>query len=261
MPTYLFHAAELAAFGRYMAPDTLFAFDLDGTLAPIVEDYGAAKVSKPIRAALQRLGGLAKVVVITGRSRKDAVGILGFEPQLLIGNHGAEWPGADTRNWQFVQLCLKWRENLHDALFYEPGVEIEFKGESLSIHYRKAPDPERVLSLIHAELDGLEPPPRRFGGKCVVNVVPAEALGKGGALAAAMERLGATRSVYFGDDETDEEVFRLKREDVFGVHVGRDDQTAAAYYLNQQSEMLGLLQSILASLESRGEEGENPDDC
>ena len=256
-PSYLFHAQGLAALARYVAPDTLFAFDLDGTLAPIVEEYDAARIAEPVRTTLERLVTLAKVVVITGRSRKDAEAILGFKPHLVIGNHGAEWPpDENSRNWQFVQNCLKWREQLHDMVFYEQCVELEFKGESLSLHYRKAADPDKALSLINAAIDGLEPRARRFGGKYVVNVVPMEALGKGGALSAAMERFGSTRAVFFGDDETDEEVFRLKRDEVFGIHVGSDGRTAAAYYLNQQSEMLGLLNSIVGMLESQREEGQ-----
>lgn len=67
--------------------------------------------------------------------------------------------------------------------------------------------------------------------------------------------MGATNAVYFGDDETDEEVFRLERDGIFGIHVGRDDDTAAAYYLNQQSEMLELLESMIAIIERRFEEG------
>jgi len=255
MPSYLFQSPGLATLALYATPDTLFAFDLDGTLAPIVEEYGAARVPNPVRTTLQRLVGLAKVVVITGRSRKDAQAMLGFEPHLIIGNHGAEWPpGKDSRNWQFVDCCLKWRNQLHDALFYERGIEIEFKGESISLHFRKTDDPDRALALIQAAIDQLEPSPRKIGGKYVVNVVPGEAWGKGDALAAAMERLGSSRAVYFGDDETDEEVFRLKRDDVFGVHVGKDDRTAASYYLNQQSEMLGLLNSLVGMLESQSEE-------
>ncbi|HBA89744.1 MAG TPA: trehalose-phosphatase [Geobacter sp.] len=252
MPSYLFHSKEIAAFARYVAPDTLFAFDLDGTLAPIEDDRSLARVPKPVRNTLQRLAGLAKVVVITGRSRKDAVSVLGFEPHMVIGNHGAEWPDqATNRNWQFVSRCLKWRDELQNSLFYEQGVEIEFKGESLTLHYRQADDQERALSLIHRAIDGLQPGPRRMAGKYAVNVVPREAFGKGDALAAAMERLGATRAVYFGDDETDEEVFRLNRDDVFGIHVGKDDRTAAAYYLNQQSEILGLLEAVVGGLESK----------
>lgn len=252
---YLFNSEGLAALARVVGPDTLFAFDLDGTLSPIVADYSAAQVAEPVRITMERLVKLAKVAVITGRSRNDARAILGLEPHLLVGNHGAEGPPHENgRNWQFVQNCLKWRAQLHDTLFYEQGVEIEFKGESLSLHYRKAENPEKALSLIHAAIDELEPGPRRIGGKYVVNVVPMEASGKGDALAAAMEQLGLSRAVYFGDDETDEEVFRLKRADIFSVHVGKDDRTAASYYLNQQSEMLGLLNSIVGMLELQREE-------
>lgn len=255
-PLYLFDTPGLATLARYVATDTLFAFDLDGTLAPIVEDHTAARVAEPVRSTLQRLTRLAKVVVITGRARKDVEAILGFEPHLVIGNHGAEWPPDNkNRNWQFVEYCLKWREQLHDALFYEPGVEIEFKGESISLHYRKAPDADRALERIHAAIDQLEPAPRRFGGKFVVNVLPMQALGKGDALGAAMERFGLSRAVFFGDDETDEEVFRLQRADVFGVHIGKDEQTAAAYYLNRQSEMLGLLNAIVGMLETQPGDG------
>ncbi|BCG46583.1 Trehalose-6-phosphate phosphatase [Citrifermentans bremense] len=251
MPSYLFQCEELAAFTHHVAPDTLFAFDLDGTLAPIVDEYGEARVAKPVRNALQRLMGLAKVAVITGRSRQDAIGILGFQPHLVIGNHGAEWPGlSGGRRWEHVQLCLKWRDRLHTALFYEQGVEIEFKGESLTLHYRKSDDPQRALAMIQAAIGDLQPQPRTIGGKFVVNVLPAEACGKGEALAAAMEELGCSRAIYFGDDETDEEVFRLPRSDVFGVHVGKNELSAATYYLNQQSELLGVLNSMVGILEN-----------
>jgi trehalose 6-phosphate phosphatase len=248
MPSYLLQSHQLEAFARFVTPDTLFAFDLDGTLTQIVEERSGAVVAEPVRDALKRLAGLAQVAVITGRSRRDAQTLLGFQPHLLIGNQGAEWPGDDERNRHFTELCLKWRERLDEALFHH-GVEVEFKGESISLHYRKAAEPEAALSRIHAVIDALEPPPRLIGGKSVVNVVPREAPDKGDALVAAMERLGCSKAIYFGDDETDEDVFRLKRADLFGVHVGKE-QTAADYYLAQESEMLGLLGVALGILES-----------
>ena len=76
-----------------------------------------------------------------------------------------------------------------------------------------------------------------------------EAPGKGDALVAAMEKFGLVRAIYFGDDETDEEVFQLGSVDVFGVHVGQDDRTAASYYLNNQSEFLGLIKLMVEILE------------
>ena len=249
MSSYLLHSEGLAALARYVAPDTLLAFDLDGTLATIVDDFSAAKITEPVRSTLQRLVKLVKITLITGRSRKDALAILGFEPHLVIGNHGAEWPGdSDTRNQHFVQCCTAWRDQLYDQLKGIQGVEIEFKGESLTIHYRRAIEQDKALSLIDAAIGKLAPRPKRIGGKYVVNLLPMEALSKGEAMVAAMDRFGLKRAIYFGDDITDEEVFKLKCVDVLGVHIGKDNQTTAAYYLNRQSELLALLNSMVLML-------------
>ena len=252
MSSYLLHSEGLAALARYVAPDTLLAFDLDGTLATIVDDFSAAKITEPVRSTLQRLVKLVKITLITGRSRKDALAILGFEPHLVIGNHGAEWPGdSDTRNYHLVQCCTAWSEQLYEQLNGIQGVEIEFKGQSLTIHYRKAIDQDNALSLIDAAVGKLAPRPKRIGGKYVVNLLPMESLSKGEALVAAMDRFGLKRAIYFGDDVTDEEVFKLKCVDVLGVHIGNDDQTAAAYFLNGQSELLELLNSMVCMLEKK----------
>jgi len=68
--------------------------------------YPEAFIAEPVHATLGRLIKVAKVAVITGRSRQDALAILGFEPHLLVGNHGSEWPAqAGRRNWQQIALC------------------------------------------------------------------------------------------------------------------------------------------------------------
>jgi trehalose 6-phosphate phosphatase len=248
--SYLFNSEGLVALAGYVAPDTLFAFDLDGTLAPIVDEYTAARVGEPVRTSLERLIKHAKVCVITGRSGKDALNILGLEPHLLIGNHGAEWPLApDTRNHQFVQWSSGWREQLQERLKGIHGIEIEFKGETLSLHYRKAKDKDSALSHINAAIEKLAPVPKRIGGKYVVNLLPMEAFGKGETLVAAMDKFCLKRAIYFGDDLTDEEVFQLKSVDLFGIHIGKDDETAASYFLNNQSEIPGLLNSMAGILE------------
>ncbi len=249
--SYILHSEGLDILARHVARDTLFAFDLDGTLAPIVEEYTAAQIAEPVRTSLKRLGKLAKIAVITGRSRKDAQAILGFEPHLLVGNHGSEWPAQEgRRDWQQIAMCLKWQEKLKEMLCHIPGIEFEFKGESVSIHYRKADDRERALSCINDAIGSLSPCPRRIGGKFVVNLLPLEALTKGDALLAAMDKFKSGRSIYFGDDVTDEEVFRLSGVNVLGIHIGKNDQSAAEYYLNNQSELLGLLDTMIEIIES-----------
>lgn len=252
MASYLLHAKGMAALTRYVTPDTLLAFDLDGTLAVIVDDFSAAQVTEPVRSTVQRLVKHMKVTLITGRSRKDALVILGFEPHLVIGNHGAEWPGdSDPRNLSFIQTCTAWRNQLDAMLKIAQGIEIEFKGASLTIHYRRAIGEDKALLLIDAAIGKLVPHPKRMGGKYVINLLPPEAPGKGEALVAALDRFGLKRAIYFGDDVTDEEVFKLKSLDVLGIHIGKNDRTAAAYYLNRQSELPELLNAMIGMLEFR----------
>jgi trehalose 6-phosphate phosphatase len=249
--SYLLHQTGVTALAGYVAPETLFAFDLDGTLAPIVADYSAARISEPVRTALERLAKRVKVAIITGRSRKDARDILGFEPHLLIGNHGAEWPeGSSLRNHHFVEQCTAWRNQLQEQLGATQGVEIEFKGESLSLHYRKVIDRKKTLALIDSAIGKLAPSPKRIAGKCVVNLAPMEAFTKGEALLAAMDSFGLKRAIFFGDDVTDEEVFQMRNIDLLGVHIGQDDRTAASYYLNTQSELLKVLDLMVEIIES-----------
>lgn len=242
---YLLQPQGLATLARFAAADTLFAFDLDGTLAPIVADYAGATLDEPMRSALQQLNQLAKVAVITGRSRQDALGILGFEPHLLIGNHGAEWPGTEDRNRQFIQWSRMWESRLRKELQGTQGIEIEFKGASVTLHYRKAIDEKNALAQIDAAIEKLTPGPKRIGGKFVINLLPMGALTKGAALTAAMNRLGVSRAIFVGDDLTDEDVFQLKNCRILGIHIGKGDQTAADYYLEHQSEVLGLLQTLV----------------
>lgn len=251
MAVPLFSSSGLAAFASYVAPGTLFAFDLDGTLAPIVDDYAAAQVDDPVRETMERMLRLAKVAVITGRSRMDALAILGFEPHLLIGNHGAEWPLDDEvdHGLDYRRLCQRWRDQLHTALFGLQGVEMELKGESISLHYRKAYNQAQVVTRLTAIIETLDPKPRIIGGKHVLNLLPIEAFTKGEALIAAMRRFGTQRAVYFGDDVTDEEIFQLRGVDLFGVHIGNGGQTAATYCLSKQTELLGVLNSIVGILE------------
>ncbi len=251
MPVYLFSTEGLAALAKYISPDTLFVFDLDGTLAPIVEDFSAAQIDPLVRTTLERLIKFANVAVITGRSREDALRILGFEPHLLVGNHGAEWPSDSSST--FAQCSTNWYQTLQQELGDVQGVELEFKGASLSVHYRKALNQANTLMQIDNAIKHLEPEPKRIAGKFVVNLLPMEALTKGEALVEAMNRFGLERAVFFGDDVTDEEVFILKNIDLFGVHIGKDQKTAAAFNLKKQIEMLGLLNSIVGIFELRNE--------
>lgn len=246
--TYLFSSAGKAALKTFVHRTTLFAFDLDGTLAPIVADPGKIAIPDDVRNRLIELDRMAPVAIITGRSRKDALLHLGFTPGFLVGNHGAEGlPGREAYETEYVHLCRGWKEQLH--MFLEnrstAGIVLEDKGSTLSLHYRSAHNREWTHKEILTAVDRLVPPPRPVSGKFVENLVPMDASHKGDALLCIMQHLGCSRAIFIGDDETDEDVFRLSNDNILGVRVGMSPLSSSRYYLRNQDEIGVLLDRFI----------------
>ena len=251
--TYLFSAAGRAALHAFVTGSTLYAFDLDGTLAPIVDEPAGIMIQEEVQQQLRTLDRLAPVAVITGRSRADALPHLGFSPRYLVGNHGAEGlPGNEKSEDGFVRLCRGWEEQLRTLLpkAASNGIVTENKGATLSLHYRNAPDRDVVQRDILDAVSRLDPLPRRVSGKFVENLVPREALHKGDALLRVMERLGCQRAIFVGDDVTDEDVFRLENDTVLGIRVGMDTGSSASLHIHEQHEIVLLLAEIIAAIET-----------
>lgn len=250
---YLFSDVGRAELRGAIDGETLFAFDLDGTLAPIVSDPAAIMIPSGIKNGLLRLVRMAPVAVITGRARADALAHLGFPPRFLVGNHGAEGlPGAGATEREFVRLCRGWKAQLQALLpdLDRSGIFMEDKGATLSLHYRNAPDRELAQRKIVEAVSRLDPEPRRISGKFVENVVPGGALHKGEALLRIMEHLGCRRALFVGDDVTDEDVFRLRDDRIIGIRVGMSETSAARHFIHEQSEISLLLDEIMVILET-----------
>ena len=245
--TYLFEKNGCTALDNFIDRETLFAFDLDGTLAPIVSDPGAIGIPDPVRKEIAVLNEQAFVAVITGRSRLDALRHLAFAPSYLIGNHGAEGlPGWGSRTQEFVYTVNEWQNQLavllNDA--YQRRLVIENKGATLSIHYRHARNIKEAHALILDAVSRLAPQPRRISGKCIENLIPEGAPDKGIALTFLMHHAGCPNAIFTGDDETDEDVFRMHNKNIFTVRVGRSKGSRAQYHLRGQREMVRLLREI-----------------
>jgi trehalose 6-phosphate phosphatase len=87
---------------------------------------------------------------------------------------------------------------------------------------------------------------RVLGGKQVVNIVPSDAPHKGTALLRERERLYCDTALYVGDDETDEDVFRIAQpETLLTIRVGANPASAASYYLQNQEAIDALLLSLI----------------
>lgn len=232
------------ALDRLARERALVVLDFDGTLAPIVERPGDAAMRPETRTLLRVAALLYPCAVVSGRARADVAGRLEGVPLVaVVGNHGAEagFGPVDPGPRREVRA---WAEAVRRELAGAAGVELEDKGLSLAIHYRRAPDAaaarERALSAA-VRLPGA----RVFGGRKVVNVVPAAAPGKGAAVAELLRRLGRRAALYAGDDVTDEDAFSVKG--IVSVRVGRTHASRAAWYLPGQAEVDALLRALVAA--------------
>ena len=234
----------------------LLGLDLDGTLAPLCDHPDQVKLPDEVLSMLLDLEQHCYVAILSGRSRKNLQSLCGaLRSTLFIGNHGIECPWTEPAHTESAQaLCQSWSKQLHRAELPE-GTWIEDKEFGLSFHYRQARDADQAASKLRQLILELQPVPRIISGKYVLNAIPAEAPDKGDALMALDFRYRPEGIIYIGDDITDEMAFRvLQRSDgapdkpCLGIRVGQSSQTAASYYIQDQSEVPGLLRELLVRI-------------
>jgi trehalose 6-phosphate phosphatase len=228
---------------------SLYAFDFDGTLAKIVREHHAARLSRPIRFWLEELATRASTAIISGRSVEDLRSRVGTAVPHLIGNHGSEGPHTRREDMQQVRETSSGWLQLINGRFQDEltrsGVVVENKSYSLSFHYRTVDQRDEARALISRIVAELSPPPRIVLGKSVVNVMPPTASHKGTALLEYMRRLDCNTALYVGDDETDEDVFALRDHRILTVRVGKKTGSSARYFLKRQGEIAEVLRLLV----------------
>ncbi|HEX7037482.1 MAG TPA: trehalose-phosphatase [Pseudomonadales bacterium] len=245
LPSALERLDEIAEWcaGRPLA---LF-LDYDGTLTPIVAHPADAVLAPEMRRVIAALADRFPVAVISGRDRPDVAERVGLGTLYYAGSHGLDIagpavshtaPGAEAAAVRLQGAVEEIRRNVGDL----PGVVIEAKRFSVAVHYRQVA-PEQAERVIDAALHAgrqwsLEVRP----GKRVRELVPKLDWDKGRALEWLCETLGIdpaeTRIVYIGDDETDEDAFRVLGESGLGLRPGpRVAASLADYRLADVSEV------------------------
>jgi trehalose-phosphatase len=240
----------------------LFLFlDFDGTLAPIVNDPAKAKIKaaeKKLIRALSQCAGV-RVAVVTGRSLTDIKSKVGIDPLIYMGNHGLEYEGPFMKHVHPAASALKHKmkkvaRQLREALKGFPAVRVEDKTFTLSVHYRQLQDNllearEAVYAVLAPYLKSREMMIRQ--GKKVWEIRPRTDWNKGKMVLWALARFSGKSSkktvpFYFGDDETDEDVFRILGEKGIGVRITRNPEEVsfARYYLESPAGVFRVLRTI-----------------
>jgi len=234
--------------------------DYDGTLTPIARTPEQAVLSSGTRSIVQRLSRLPGVWlgVVSGRSLQEIRRLVRVTRMVYVGNHGLELAGhgvsfvhpqAQASRAMLRRLAVR----LKRALRGIPGARMEWKGLTISAHWRNVP--RSAQGAFHRQMrrltaaDAQEAAIRLTYGKRVVEIRPPVDWDKGKAVEWVLSRLcgsdDARRGVpiYLGDDQTDEEAFQaVNRLGGVSVRVGRPSRrTAATYRLSHPREVYGWL--------------------
>lgn len=236
--------------------------DFDGTLSPIVDDPASAR---PASGAVDVLRALAErwgvVAVVSGRpaaylarhlsgaGRTRLLGLYGLESAAPDGTvstrpEGEQWRGAVSAAVAAAQAAAP------------PGVTVEPKGLTVTVHYRAVPDQSEVVAALAgrlAEAHGLA----AHGGKMSVELRPPVAVDKGTVVSELAAGLSAV--AFAGDDLGDipafEALARLRGNGVTTLSVASAGSETPAPVVAAADEVVDGPAGVLAVLTVLAGEG------
>ncbi len=195
--------------------------DIDGTLAPIVDNAADASVPETTRqliiAASRRYGLLA---CISGRRASEARAMVSIGTIAYLGSHGAELLRPGWTEAQLDPALVQWSPRINEFRresdtheLRRRRVRIEDKGPIIAYHWRGAVDEQDA----RAAIDALAAQAQEAGfevhwGRKVMEVRPPVRIDKGLGVRTLLEGKSLSSALYVGDDVTDLDAFHALRE-------------------------------------------------
>jgi len=247
-------ATEQSIINRYYKTKQRIIFlDYDGTLVNFKSNINQASPDKDLYAIIDKLteDPANDVVLISGRKHENLDEWFSDKNIYLVAEHGA-WFKQKNTSWHKISgLTDSWKHDIYPILETyvdrTPGSFIEEKTYSLVWHYRNADaglGELRANELINnmkylANDKGLQLLP----GDKVLEVKNME-VNKGKAALMLVEKKDYDFIIAFGDDYTDEDVFKALPESAVTIKVG-GNVSAAKFYLRNPFEVRKLLSSFV----------------
>jgi len=256
LPSALNHVQEIV---RRDARPAVF-LDYDGTLTPIVSRPDRALLMDSTRAILRTLAAKMPVAILSGRELNDVRKRVDIDRIVYAGSHGFDIAGPRGLRkeiaTEFLSKLDVIEKELGKQLAEIAGAHVERKRFSIAAHYRNVnesdtPKVERAVSEVAARHREL----RKMDGKKVYELLPDIDWDKGKAVLWLLETLGLerakVRTIYIGDDRTDEDAFRALGQRGVGILVSEQSRsTAANYSLKNPAEVERFLRELVATLTS-----------
>jgi trehalose 6-phosphate synthase/phosphatase len=241
--------------GRFLAGSRLALFlDYDGTLTPLCERPEQAVLSEAMRGALAACAARpdTDVTIVSGRAIADVERMVGQPDITYVGNHGMEIssPGLPLFRHEDLPFYQSKIGPLARTLSEQApaGAWVERKGVTLTFHYRAVDAAEHGKTAALARTLIAAAGFRARDAHCAVEALPPIAWDKGRAVLHILRtRFGPdwpeqVRAVYVGDDQTDEDAFRVLSGLGATFRVGGSETpTVAARLLPNVDAVLALL--------------------
>ncbi len=234
--------------------------DFDGTLAPLEAAPDRVALPGEVRRILAHLSSRGVLVaVISGRALDDVRERVGLPELAYAGNHGLEiawgddrWvhPDAQAARPAVAACAQRLRERLADV----PGVLVEDKGLSATVHYRATPHPlvERVRAAVFEEAVRASGALTVRPARRALEIRPQVEWDKGRAAREILRRAfgedwpDRVAVVCVGDDQTDEDLFAALPPAAVTVRVGADPAATAARYVARDPDEVRAFLAWLA---------------
>ncbi|XP_022772307.1 probable trehalose-phosphate phosphatase D isoform X2 [Durio zibethinus] len=269
------HPSALSMFEQIVAASNgkqiVMFLDYDGTLSPIVEDPDQAFMPREMRAALRDVARNFPTAIVTGRCRDKVYNFVKLAGLYYAGSHGMDIKGPSKSCkykkgnqgvlFQPASEFLPMIDEVYQALVEKtisiPGAKVENNKFCVSVHFRCVDEKswaalaEKVRSVLNEY-----PKLKLTQGRKVLEIRPTIKWDKGRALEFLLEALGYANSkdvlpVYIGDDQSDEDAFKVLRDrgQGFGILVSKvPKETNASYSLQEPSEERSLILEFLRRL-------------
>ena len=236
--------------------------DYDGTLTEIARHPSEALLQADMRQAL--VGCVTRrdtdVAVVSGRALDDVQTMVGEDGVIYAANHGLEIAGPGIAPYRhpdiahYEQRATELARQLATIDF--PGVWVEQKGAALTLHFRNAAVGHQPEIVERARERIREGGFQSRDAHCAVEARPPVGWDKGHAVLHVLRaRYGPAwsehlRVIYIGDDETDEDAFRVLHGLGTTFRVGAADEPT---YARRRLRDIGSVGQLLAWLATRPE--------
>jgi len=243
--------------------------DFDGTLTPIVSSPEKAILGEKAKDILKKLANhqRCQVVIVSGRPLSNIKKLIGIKNIIYAGSHGFEF-GNLQKNFEipisnkYTTLLRSLKKKIVKNFANIPGVLIEEKKLSLSLHYRlvSKEDVRVVMNMFYdiTDIHKKQGELTIMEGTKTLEILPPLSWNKGNivslslALSCTILKNNKIIPIYIGDDVTDENAFLALKNIGITACVGNKGTTQADYCLKDHTEVQRFLATLLSHIQNNG---------